>query len=133
MELTGLLASGRAAAEALMVDACTVTTAGTGTTDDLTGEVTGGTTTLYTGKCKVQQSGRGAQGQRTDAGELSSVLLRLEVHLPVVGTESVTRGAIVTVTAAANDTALVGRTFQVHDLSFKSYATARRLGVEEVT
>jgi hypothetical protein len=133
VELTGLLASGRAAAEALMQDACVITAAGTGTTDDLTGEVTGGTTTIYTGKCKVQQSGRGSQGQRTDSGQLSTILLRLEVHVPVAGTEAVTRGAVVTITAAANDSALVGRTFAVHDLSFKSFATARRLGVEEVT
>lgn len=125
------LADARRAAEALMVDACTVTTAGSGATDDLTGEVTGGTTTLYAGRCKVQQAA--ALGQRADVGELSTVLLRLEVHLPIAGTEAVTRGAVVTITAAAHDSALVGRTFQVHDLSFKTFATARRLGVEEVT
>lgn len=131
MELTGLLASGRAAAEALMVDACTITAAGSGVTDDLTGEVIGGTTTIYSGKAKIQQSA--ALGQRADAGELSSILLRLEVHVPVAGTEAVTRGALVTVTASTNDSALVGRTFQVHDLSYKTFATARRLGLEEVT
>lgn len=127
------LGDARRAAEALMADTVTVTRPGAGSTDDLTGEVTGGTTTVYSGKAKIQQSAAGAMGQRVDAGELSTILLRLEVHLPVVGSEGVARGDVVTVTAAANDAALVGRTFIVHDLAFKTFATARRLGVEEAT
>lgn len=125
------LARGRTASEQGMVDSCTVTSGGTITTDDLTGAttVTGGST-VYTGKCKIQQ---GAGAQRTDAGEVVQVLLGLQVHLPVAGSENVTRGAVVTITAAVNDTALVNRTFRVRELAFKSFATARRLGVEEIT
>jgi hypothetical protein len=122
---------GRQAAEALMLDACTVTADGPVTTDDLTGATSGTPATTYSGKCKVQQSA--AMGQRVDVGEGSIVLLRLDVHLPVGGSESVRRGQLVTITAAANDTSLVGRTFRVHDEAYKSFATARRLGVEEVT
>lgn len=126
-----LLGDARRAAEALMVDAVSVSRGGGGTVDDLTGAVTGGGTSIYTGKAKIQQAT--AMGQRVDAGEVSTVLLRLEVHLPVVGSEGVARGDVVTVTAAAHDAALVGRTFIVHDLAFKTFATARRLGVEEAT
>jgi hypothetical protein len=125
------LGDARRAAEALMVDAVSVSRRGGGTVDDLTGAVTGGTTSIYAGKAKIQQAT--AMGQRVDAGEVSTVLLRLEVHLPIVGSEQVARGDVVTVTAATHDTALVGRTFVVHDLAFKTFATARRLGVEEAT
>ena len=125
------LARGRAAAQALMIDAVTVTRPGTGTTDDLTGAVTNTPTTIYTGSAKIQQAA--AMGQRVDAGETSTILLRLEVHLPVVGSEQVRRGDLVTVTASVNDATLVGRKFRVHDEQYKSFATARRLGVEEVT
>jgi hypothetical protein len=127
------LGDARRAAEALMVDAVSVSRRGGGTVDDLTGAVTGGATSIYTGRAKVQQSTAGVMGARVDAGELSTILLRLEVHLPVVGSEGVARGDVVTVTAATHDTALVGRTFVVHDLAFKTFATARRLGVEEAT
>lgn len=125
------LGDARRAAEALMVDQVSVSRGGGGTVDDLTGAVTGGATAIYTGRAKIQQST--AMGQRVDAGEVSTVLLRLEVHLPIAGSEQVARGDVVTVTAAAHDTALVGRTFIVHDLAFKTFATARRLGVEEAT
>lgn len=131
MSATTAVLAGRRRAEALMVDTCTVTRAGSGTTDDLTGEVTSTPTTVYAGRCKVQQAA--AMGQRVDAGEASTVLLRLEVHLPVAGSEDVRRGDLVTITASANDPALMGKTFRVHDQAAKSFATARRLGVEEVT
>lgn len=125
------LARGRAFAESIMVDACTVTSGGTITTDDLTGAtVVVGGTTVYTGKCRVQQVG-GAQ--RTDVGEMVQIVLGLQVHLPVVGSENVTRGAIVTITTATNDTALANRTFRIRKLSFESFATARELEVEEIT
>jgi hypothetical protein len=104
---------GRAAAEALMVDACTVTTDGAVTTDDLTGATSTALTTVYSGKCKIQQST--ALGRRVDAGETDTMLLRLEVHLPVVGSEQVVRGALVTITAATLDAALVGRRFRIRD------------------
>lgn len=125
------LARGRVAAESLMVDACAVTRAGSSTTDDLTGAVTSTPATQYSGKCKVQQSQ--ALGQRVDAGEASTVLLRLEVHLPVTGSQAVRRGDLVTVTSSVNDPDLVGKVFRIHDDHHKSFATARRLGVEEVT
>lgn len=131
MSVEFALAAGRRAAERLMVDACTIMRAGTSTTDDLTGEVTDTPSTVYSGRCKVQQAA--AMGQRVDAGEGSALLMRREVHLPIVGSEAVRRGDRITITVAVNDSAAEGRPFIVRDEFTKSYATARRLGVEEVT
>lgn len=131
MSRASVLARGRTAAEAGMVDACTITHAGAATTDDLTGAVTGSPTAVYTGACRVQQPV--AAGQREDVGEMSVVMLRLVLQLPVVGSEDVTRGDLVTITSCVNDAALVGRVFRIHDLAHKSEATARRFAIEEVT
>jgi hypothetical protein len=127
------LARGRTAAEALMVDACTITRRTGQTTDDLTGAVTPATTTVYTGPCKVQTSGSGAMGRRYDVAETTVVMLRLELHLPMATSAAVARGDLVTVTASATDPGLVGRTWHIHDLSHKSWATARRFLIEEAT
>jgi hypothetical protein len=127
------LARGRVAAQALMVDACTITDTTSIITDDLTGQVVRTQAPVYSGPCKVQTSGSGALGDRTDVGQVALVVLRLELHMPVVGSENVHRGGLVTITASATDAALVGRTFRVRDLAHKSWLTARRLQIEEVT
>jgi hypothetical protein len=126
-----ILARGRAAAEAGMADTCTITRVGTRTTDTTTGDVTSPTTTLYTGPCRIQQ--KQAQAQREDAGEDHLLLLRLEVQLPVAGTEGLKVGDRITVTAAVNDQDLVGRVFLVHDLAHASEKTARRVQCLERT
>lgn len=133
MTAASVLARGRAAAEALMVDACTIADTTSLITDDLTGQVVATRAPVYTGKCKVQTSGSGALGDRTDVGEVALVVLRLELHLPVLGSENVHRGGLVTITASVTDAALVGRTFRVRDLTHKTWLTARRLQIEEVT
>jgi len=125
-----VLTSGRRAAEALMVDACVVEAVTATTTDDITGQVTEQTTTRYAGRCRVQQPA--AMGQRTDVGEVTVTVLRLQLQLPVVGSETVARGDRVRLTASV-DTALLGRRWIVRDLAHKTHATARRLTIEEVT
>jgi hypothetical protein len=124
------LARGRLAAEAGMVDACTVTRVGTRVTDTTTGEVTEPTSTLYTGQCRVQQ----AQAQATEetVGEDHLLLLRLEVQLPmsVTGLEV---GDLITITASAHDADLPGRVFRIHDLAHKTHATSRRVQCVEKT
>jgi hypothetical protein len=90
--------AGRRAAEALMVDACTITTPGSPATNDTTGVVTNTPTTKYTGRCKLQRpSGDG----RREVAEASVVVAPLELHLPVVGSEGLAEGDVVTVTASA--------------------------------
>lgn len=131
MTRASVLARGRAAAEAGMADACVIEHRTGRTTNDLTGYDTETWVTVYSGPCRIQQSV--AMGQRTEAAEASIVVLRLEVQLPVVGTEAVDRGHRVTVTASVNDAALVGRRFKIRDLAHKSEATARRMTIEELT
>lgn len=131
MSAASVLARGRAAARRLMVDACLIRRAGSVTTDDLTGQVTTPYTPIYLGACRVQTTI--AMGNRTDAGEVSVVVLRLELQLPVVGSEGVRRGDLVSITASTNDTDLINRTFRVRDLHHKTHATSRRLQIEEVT
>ena len=131
MSRASLLARGRAAALAGMIDACQITRVTGATTDDLTGAVIPTSAVIYAGACRIQQTV--AMGQRTDAAEATAIVLRLELQLPVVGSESVGRGDQVTLTASVNDPALVGRTFKIRDLHHKSEATARRMTLEEVT
>src|SRR5829696_4914625 len=126
------MALGRTRAEALMVDTCTVTSATALSTDDLTGAVVPARASRYTGRCKVQMIG-GAGGNRTEVGQISTVVLRLELHLPVVGSEDVSHGDLVTITASVNDPMLVGRTYILRDIPPKSFPTAHRFGMEEAT
>lgn len=128
--LESVLTRGRAAAEALMVDACVIRRR-TGETTDDDGNVTPTYgPDLYSGKCRTQQPN--AQAAQADVGEDYQLLLRLEVHLPmsVVGLEV---GDEVMITASVYDPDLPGRVFLVRDLAHKTHATARRLGVTERT
>jgi Family of unknown function (DUF6093) len=122
---------GRQAAEALMVDACVITRAGSTTTDDLTGAVSSTDAQVYAGKCKVQQLT--GIGRRYDAGEVSLIIRKFDVHVPIDGTTGIQRGDLVTITAAAHDPELLGTVYRVHEAFAKSFDTARRLGVEEIT
>jgi hypothetical protein len=130
MSAATVLARGRAAALALMVDACVIKRITSTSTNPTSGVITPSYSTLYTGQCRVQQSG--SQGQLADAGEASLVLLRLEVQLPMSVT-GLAEGDEITVTSSALDPDLVGRVFVIRDLMHKTHATARRLGVVEKT
>lgn len=128
MSRESVLARGRTAAELGMRDTCTVGREGDPVTD-ADGDVTRTSTTLYTGKCRVQQ--HQATADRQDIGEDNLLLLRIEVQLPmsVTGLEV---GDEITVTASV-DADLVGRVFRIHDLAHKTDATARRVQCVERT
>jgi hypothetical protein len=130
VSLGELLIEARAAAEALMVDTCTITRQGDPTTDPDTGVVTPDPDTIYAGRCRVQQAR--AVGQRTDTGQVSVVMLRLELQIPTSVT-GVAEGDDVVVDTSVHDPDLPGRRFRVRDLAHKSHASARRIGCEEVT
>lgn len=132
MSRASALARGRVAAEISMVDACVIRRRNTsGTTDPDTGYPTQTYTDLYAGKCRVQQ--HQATADEKTAGEDDLLLLRIEVQLPVVGSEGLEVRDEITITAAANDADLVGRVFLIHDLAHKSEATARRVQCTERT
>jgi hypothetical protein len=129
MSRATVIARGRAAAEAGMVDTCIIRRPGVDVTDPFTGEVTPQLTDVYQGKCRIQQ--RRSQAREEDAGEAYILVQAVELQLPV----SLTGLQVddqVTVTAS-RDPDLVGRLFRVHDLAYKTDATARRPQVEEIT
>lgn len=129
MSAASVLARGRAAAELLMVDACTIRRK-TGESTGAGGVVTPTYSTLYTGKCRVQQDK--AQAQQQDPGEAHVLMLRLEIQLPMSVT-GLQAEDVVTITASAHDADLVGRVFIVRDLAHASHKTARRVQVMERT
>lgn len=132
MSATSVTLAGRHAAEALMLDACTVKRLASQVTDPETGVVTPTYTTIYTGKCKVQRTTRASRVAPTSVGEAEVFLARLELHLPVAASH-VTSDDIATVTASALDPDLVGMVFHVRELAAKTLQTARRFGIELVT
>lgn len=114
-----------------MVDACTITRATGSTTDVDSGEVVETIDTIYDGKCRFQQPP--AIARPADVGEALVFQLPFQLQLPMVDTEGVQVGDRVTATASISDADLVGRVFWVKALFHKSHATARRIGLEEVT
>jgi hypothetical protein len=124
------LARGQVAAELGMTDACTVRRVATSGTDPVTGETSYTYSSIYTGKCRVQQ--HQAAADRQDVGEDSVLLLTVEVQLPVSVT-GLEVGDLITITSAAHDADLVGRVFRIHDLAHKSEPTARRVQCVERT
>lgn len=130
MSRATVVARGRAAAEAGMVDTCRIRRQTGTTTDDFSGEVVDTYETLYEGKCRLQQPGAEATAQ--DAGQAYVLLQRIQVQLPISVTGLVV-GDEVEMTGAGRDPDLVGRVFLVHDLPRKTDATARRVSVQEQT
>jgi hypothetical protein len=127
-----LVIRGRVAAGRLMVDTCTITRVTGQSVNPNTGAVTDTTTTIYTGKCRVQTSGQGAQSSPVTPGEAFIRLLSVEIQLPITVTGLQVADKI-TVTASVMDADLVGRVFHIRDLAHKSHATARRVQVQEAT
>jgi len=131
MSRASALARGRMAAEAGMVDACTIRRRAGGTTDPVTGYPTQPYTTLYAGKCRIQQAVAVARPHQV--GEDQVLVVRFDLQLPVAGTTGLQVSDEVTVTASLNDADLVGKVFLVWELAHKSEATARRIGIIERT
>lgn len=134
MSAAGRLArAGRRRAEAQMVDQCTIRPiTGHGPADPDTGVVpTLYGAAVYAGKCKIQT--QKPFPSTPDAGEHLWTVGPLYLHLPVVGSEQVATGHEVVITASVGDPANVGRVFRVKSGDRKTYATAFRPLVEEVT
>lgn len=133
VSITAAVLQGRAAAQALQTDMCTVTRAGAGepvynpATDTYT-YPTG--STVYTGKCRVKPAD--TIDQDVAEGETVVGSRRYIVSLPAV-TDGVQRNDIVAVTASVLDPLLVGSQFRVLGALKGSQLTARRLACEEVT
>lgn len=127
---TAALLRGRAAAEALMVDTCTIRRKLAPVTSTVDATVTWTYATIYSGKCRFQQ--QAADARTEDAAEAFVRLLRLELQLPmaVTGIRALDE---VTCDTSALDPDLPGRVLLVRDLAHKTHATARRIRLEERT
>jgi len=121
--------AGRREAEALMVDECTVSRPGDPVTDPETGNVTPGSTFVYSGPCKVQQTI--SQASNPAAGGHSFTVQDSRVDFPVSAGPLLVDD-VVTITASVLDPQLVGREMRVVELFHKSFATAQRTRVEEL-
>lgn len=125
---------GRASALDGMLDTVVVTrpNPATSTTDPDTGVVTPGFTAIYTGPCKVQQSAP-ASGS-TDVGEAAVFINPLQLHVPVTATTAlIAPDDLATITVAVMDPSLAGKTFKMRGQAHKSFGTARRIPMIEVT
>ncbi|GAA0738792.1 hypothetical protein Drose_04170 [Dactylosporangium roseum] len=126
---TPALLRGRAAAESLMQDTCTVQHQTGETTDPETGVVTYTHVVVYSGKCKIQQAAPATNP--TNVGEAAVFVGQLVLHLPMSVT-GVQPDDLVTITASVLDPDLAGRTFRLRGPVHKSYLTARRFPMVEV-
>lgn len=128
MGVLQLLAAGRRAAEAKMLDTCITGRPGEETTDGA-GNVTVPLEPLYAGRCLVQTYE--AQESNPVAGGATLTVQRYRVDVPV-GSFAPAIGDVITIITAAADPNLAGRTYRVVALLHKSQATAYRLGVQEL-
>jgi len=127
--VASILARGRAQAEALMTDTCAISRVTGQALDEGDGTYTDTVSAVYAGKCRVQTRNM-AVAATPLSGEREVVALQLEVSIPISASAPQV-GDLVTMSAAAHDSALVGRVFRVREEMHKSHATARRLVVQE--
>lgn len=139
MSVASVIAAGRVAAEARMLDSCRITRIVGKTFNDDNGQyeddvlqVYPADDTLDAGRCEF--SGLGGASGVTDpvAGGYEFTLQDCTLKLPVVGSEGVHLDDTVTCVSAAFDAELVGRTWTVKALFHRSQATSRRLVITEV-
>jgi len=129
MSASSATLAGRRGAEALMVDACTITRGTSSQTfDPATGEyVTTPGETVYTGPCRVRPAG--TSDRVVDAGGQAVSLFPFVASVPITAVRFAVDD-LVTVTASALDPALVGTVLRVAQVAAGTHLTARRLGAE---
>ena len=131
-DVTAALPDMRRQAESLMLDRGTMRRANGGTTQDPDSGTTVPTyDDLFTSNAKIQT--RNLQARESEVGGRTSTSVRVELHLPV-SAPAVETGDVWEVTRvnALSDVQLLGRKFRVIAPVGKSFATARRLEVEEI-
>ncbi len=129
---TALLAQGRAEAEALMVDTCTIRRVTGQTTNSTTGVVTPTVSTVYSGPCKLQESG-GLPREANPSPAAPVLMVYRQLHLPVATSTNIRANDLATIDSCVNDAGMVGKVLVVRAERGKSWATARRLDVEQIT
>lgn len=129
MSITRHVQDGRRAAEKIMTSTVTVTTPGEQTWNPDTLQYEDGPPVEhYAGKARIRL--RGAAVRDVEAAGQLAALQELVLSLPFAGTDTVTNGQTVTVTANPSDPALVGRRFTIQGTAAQTDATARRFTIE---
>lgn len=126
------LGRGRAAAEALMVDTCTITRATSTTTNPDTGQVSRTTIPVYGGKCRFQDASPAAPPTPKQLGGAGVLVAELQLQLPIAVSD-VQPDDLVTCTAAVLDPGLAGRAWRARPTPRKTHATKCVVGLVEVT
>jgi hypothetical protein len=126
---TSVTLRGRAKAESLMQDACTVKRSSS-TSDPDTGVVTPTYTTVYSGRCKFQEAA--ASGSPQDVGQAERMVSQRQLHLPMSVTGP-TADDIATCTSSVLDPDLVGKSFTVRAPMGGTFKTARRFPLQELS
>lgn len=131
------VAFGRAEAQGGFADRCIIQRpSGPPVTNPLTFEVTTPMIPVYgtvtaPGVCRFQQAAAPWAGPAT-VGQAGVGLSALEVQLPVVGSEGITKDDEVTCITAVNDADLVGKKFSIQGAHHASHKTTRRLPLLEI-
>lgn len=133
MSLEGAISRGRALAERLMVDSCSIARP-TGESTGAGGVITPTTSAVYSGKCRLQvRQGSGAgSGSGRDVGEAFVIVQHLELQIPMTAPE-LFEGDLVTMTASVLDPQLAGKVYVVRDVLRKTHLTSRRVTVLDVS
>lgn len=122
-----------------MVDTCIIDRPGEPVTDPETGVVTPlyvpiypvpGWDSLQDGRCKVQQTQ--AQAASPEAGGAVFTVQGARLDIPV-GVGPIATGDRVRIVAASSNPDLVGNVYRIVEIFEKSWQTAQRIRVEELT
>lgn len=130
MSRKSVLARAQAAALLGMVDSCTVKHPTGQSTNADTGVVTPTYSTTYSGICKVQLR-QNAVARPQIVGQAEVFIARLELHLPTTVT-GVASDDLVTIDASQLAD-LLSRPFWIRELAHKTWASALRFQMIEVT
>lgn len=127
MSLTGLVARGRRAAEALMTDTVTIVRPGATITAS-SGAVTTASEDVYSGKARWKPAA--FVSSESDVATAVVTVSSAEVHLPV-GSCVPEPGDVVTLTASLMRPDIVGSTARVRSRFTGSTVTSLRIPIEE--
>lgn len=129
MSMESALYRGRRRIEGRMVDMCLVRRR-TGQTTSSSGVITPTFSTIYSGKCRIQADSE--TGAEKEVGQARIMITKLTLQIPI-SAPALKDGDEVSISQSLYDERLVGRKYIVRDVPAKTEATARRVGMIEVT
>ena len=130
MQAEEIVYAGRAVAERLMTDTCTVQRQTSSSMSETTLVVTPVYSTLYTGKCRVREETAGDLS--IDVGQRAGSVRSYTVSVPMSAI-AFAPDDLVTITASGLDDAQPAVTLRVLGVTHGSQITARRFRCQEVT